>query len=301
MNMSLYNTAAGNTFKGVSAELGYGFMLQSGATVGGANSLLVGSTATLWADTAQTYSPDTWEEYQLTTYNLQGGYTVVKNPSSAEPVILATNTAFISAGSPAGPTFMASWASGTNLLGAAGTVYIDDISVESVTNVPYGQPFPSGPYTAAVLSNNPTAYYSCQDLPGSFVLWDSTPSGSHNGRWGTDAAHVYPKLGEAGIGGNSALFHAYTGAGGNPWASAGYFADLNPTGPFAVEAWVRPISVSSTMRSPLASFNAANGWLIYQFPQRRHFPMGLGPKEWRRLDHQRAGDAKPMVSFGGVL
>jgi hypothetical protein len=276
MNMALYNTIGGNTWGAttVAAELAYGLVIQSSKTVGGGNALLAGATSTTWADTTQTYTPDTWEEYQLTTYNTEGVYTVVKNPSSANPVVVVTNTTFITVGGSSGPTFMASWASPPNISGVA---YIDDIRVESVTNAPYGPPAPqpSGPCTAAILSNNPTAYYSCQDQPGSLILWDSTASGSHNGRWGADTAHLYPKLGEAGIGGNSALFHPYTGSGGSPWASAGYFADLNPTGPFAVEAWVRPISViASGARSPLASFDANNGWLIYQWPQ------GSGTFQW---------------------
>lgn len=269
MNMALYNTINGATYGSscTAAELAYGIFRQGSQNVGGANALLLGATAggNTWADTGLTFVNDTWEEYQLTTYNAVGCYTIVKNPSSANPVIVATNVTFLTAGN-SGPTFMASWASATNV---TGITYIDDIRVESLTNAPYGPPGPqpSGPYAAAVLSNNPTAYYSCQDVAGSFVLWDTSAAGGHNGRWGSDTAKLYPKLGQAGIGGNAVLFHTYSGSSGNACAIAGNYADLNPAGPFAVEAWVKPITAGSSSRSPLASFAGVNGWLIYQWPQ----------------------------------
>jgi hypothetical protein len=273
LNMSLYNTEGGNAFGGNSTELGYGLMEQSGTAVGGLDSLLYYTS--LWVDTTNTYTPGTWEEYQLTTYNLEGTYSLVKNPGSANAVALVTHAPFIMVGSPSGPTLMASWASST---GSTAPAYIDDIAVQSVTNAPYGPPapHPSGPYTATILSNNPAAYYACQESPGSVILYDTSSSGSHNGKWGYDTSGNYPEMGQPGIGGNSVLFHAYSGAGGNPYATAGYYADLNPVGPFAVDCWVRAISApSSGYRAPVGNFNVNFGWIFYQGPY-----IGNGEFNW---------------------
>jgi hypothetical protein len=187
------------------------------------------------------------------------------NPNSGNPVVPVSKAPFVSVGSPSGPTFMASWASSTS---STAPVYIDDITVQSVTNAPYGPPppTPSGPYTASVLADNPIAYYSCQEQPGSIILYDSSSSGTHDGVWGFDTSGIYPELGQPGIGGNSVLFHVYSGSGGTPYASAGYYPDLNPAGPFSADVWVRPISApSSGYRAPVASFNV-QGWIFYQGP-----------------------------------
>jgi hypothetical protein len=282
LNMALYNSVGGSTYNlpapltgCTAAQLAYGLTASSGS----GSSLMGGASATTWTNTGFNFTPNTWEEYQLITDNAEGTYCIIKDPSSANPTYVVSNATFLAVGSSSGPTFMASWASppclDTNDLNSV--AYIDDIKVESVNTPTYGPPAPqpSGPYTAAVLSNNPAAYYSCQEVPGSFILWDSSPTGGHHGRWGSDTAKQYPQLGQAGIGGNSVLFHTYTGSGGTPCATAGYYPDLNPIGPFAAELWVKALSVGSGFRTALGSFAAANGgWEFYQVPQ------GNGAFQW---------------------
>jgi hypothetical protein len=264
LNVSLYNTGGGNTFEGVSAELSCGIVEQSSTSVGGPESLLYYNTK--WLDTTQVYTPNTWVQYQLTTSNYQGTYSLVMNPGSGSPVVLVSKAPFISVGSPSGPAFMASWASST---GSPAPVYIDDITIQSISGpTPPPPPTPSGPYTARILADSPTAYYSLQEQPGSYTLYDSSASGTHDGTWGYDTSGLYPELGEPGIGGSSVLFHAYSGAGGNPYATAGYYPDLNPVGPFSAEVWVRPISApSSGYRAPVGNFNVNLGWIFYQGPE----------------------------------
>jgi len=126
LRMSLYDVEAPSTTAGTiwgdSALLGYG--IRSG--LGGPTSLLYYTTA--WVDTHATFTPDTWEEYQLTTANSLGTYDIVKNPSSASPIVLVNHAPLIGT-APFGPTFMVAWSTsnGTN----HPPVYVDDITIMS--------------------------------------------------------------------------------------------------------------------------------------------------------------------------
>lgn len=137
LRMSLYGAEGGNTYSGDSALLGYG---SRDATIGDATSVTYFTT--LWVDTTIDYTPDVWEEYQMTTHYSQGRYTVLKNPSSANPEVVVDRAAFIGPASSWGPAFMAAWSSsnGTN----HPPVYIDDISIKSL--VSSADPLPD-PYT----------------------------------------------------------------------------------------------------------------------------------------------------------
>jgi hypothetical protein len=129
LRMSLYGAENGSTFAGDCALLGYGSRLQSGTNCGGTTSLIYYPNSTLlWQDTHATYTPDVWEEYQLTTANNLGTYDIVKNPSSANPIVLVNHASFIGT-APFGPTFMAAWSTsnGTN----HPPVYVDDITITS--------------------------------------------------------------------------------------------------------------------------------------------------------------------------
>ena len=270
LRMSFYTTEGGSPYAGDSADLGYG--IRGG--IGGPTNLLIYTTT--WVNTGAAFTPNTWEEYQLTTYNSLGAYSLVKSPSSANPITIASNALYISSSSTFGPPLMVAFSQ--SQMTAPAAVYVDDISIKSVTSKPPPPPPPppSGPYAAAVLSNNPVAYYACQELPGSVILYDSSSSASHNGRWSYDASGSYPALGQPGIGGSSALFHVYSGSGGTPYASAGFYSDLNPTGPFSAECWVNALSAPSTgYRTPAASFNINQGWEFYQGPY-----VGNGQFQW---------------------
>jgi hypothetical protein len=127
LRMSLYGTENNSSYAGDSALLGYGIRMQSSTNCGGPTALLyyVGS---VWVDSGVTFTPDTWEEYQLTTANSLGTYDLVKNPSSANPVVIVNHSPLIGT-APFGPTFMAAWSSsnGTNFP----PVYVDDITITS--------------------------------------------------------------------------------------------------------------------------------------------------------------------------
>ena len=126
LRMSLYGAEAPSTGAGTiwgdSALVGYG--IRTG--LGGSTNILYYTTG--WIDSGVGYTPDTWEEYQLTTANNLGTYDVVKNPSSANPIIIARHVSLIGT-APFGPSFMAAWSTsnGTN----HPPVYIDDITITS--------------------------------------------------------------------------------------------------------------------------------------------------------------------------
>lgn len=134
-------------------------------------------------------------------------------------------------------------------------------------------------YSETVLADNPASYWRMEDEQVNGYVTDS-------GRMGWNTASSYcnnsgpcqPVLGQAGIETNSAFFHP-TNIDGTvyyPYLSVPFTPDLNPvgpspenpSGPFAMEAWVRPISAPATgFRTVLGSYNhssGSEGWFIYQ-------------------------------------
>lgn len=139
LRMSLYGAEGGNTIAGDSALLGHGIRRQSNTNCVDGTSLIYFLNG--WQDTTADYTPNVWEEYRLTTHNTQGRYTIVKNPSSANPILLVDRAAFVGSAANWGPTFMAAWSTsnGTN----HPPVYIDDIEVKSLVSNPasLGEPY----------------------------------------------------------------------------------------------------------------------------------------------------------------
>ena len=148
LRMSLYGAENGNCLAGDNALLGYG---SRDATIGDDTSLTYYVTA--WLDSGINYTPDTWEQYRLTTHTSQGRYTIVKNPTSANPEIIADRAPFVGTATNWSPVFMAAWSSsnGTN----HPPVYVDDIEIKSLVS----NPDPLGePYTVSLVGNRFTNY-----------------------------------------------------------------------------------------------------------------------------------------------
>jgi len=131
-------------------------------------------------------------------------------------------------------------------------------------------------YSATVLADNPVAYYRFEDEAGANMAVDSSASGLNPGIVNADAYALFPKLGQPGVGSNSISFHLYTGDNGlaqQSWVSVPYVAEMNPSGPFTLEAWVRPTSLggANDWRSPVGCFSGWGvtpyaGWFFYQSP-----------------------------------
>ena len=139
LRMSLYGAENGNAISGDNALLGYGSR-QPG--LGDETSLTYYVTA--WLDSGIDYTPDTWEEYRLITHTAQGRYTIIKNPSGANPQIIVDRSAFVGTATNWVPVFMAAWSSSNG--SGHPPVYIDDIEVKSLVSIP--DPLPE-PYTVA--------------------------------------------------------------------------------------------------------------------------------------------------------
>ena len=131
LRMSLYGAENGNNVSGGdNALLGYGIR---NATVGDGTSLTYYTNTTGWLDTGVNYTPNVWEEYRLTTDTAKGQYTIVKNPSGANPEVVVAGVSMIGTATNWAPVFMAAWSSsnGTN----HPPVYVDDITIKAVAAI----------------------------------------------------------------------------------------------------------------------------------------------------------------------
>jgi Concanavalin A-like lectin/glucanases superfamily len=116
-------------------------------------------------------------------------------------------------------------------------------------------------YPDLILSDHPAAYYRLEETVESTAA-DSSGNGLDGYYLGT------PVLGQPGIDTNSISLSA---DGSLSCVQAGYYAQLNPAGPFSVEAWVRPTSMPTggDYRCPVGNFGGwgnPSGWYIYQTP-----------------------------------
>ena len=108
-----------------------------------------------WGDTLRTFTPDTWEEYQLTTDVKHNSYTLVKNPSSS-PVVVVKDGQYISSwGNNKKFHTVAFSTSNNSVAGANPPAYVDDISIEPYTNTQTPEP---RPYT--ILGTGPAARFT---------------------------------------------------------------------------------------------------------------------------------------------
>ena len=142
-------------------------------------------------------------------------------------------------------------------------------------------------YPAAILVDNPVAYYRLEELPGATTALDSSPNG-FNGSYiyslDQDGNPDYPQLGLPGITTNSIFFRTYTDAGSVFHAGdivIPFKTTLNPTtsdgilgGPFSAECWLRPTTQPNDYKVAVSSFGPygtgtyanASGWNFYQSP-----------------------------------
>ncbi len=150
LRMSLYGAENGNCFAGDTALLGYG---SRDANIGDETSLTYYATGPGWLDTLIDYTPETWEEYRLTTHTEQGTYSIVKDPSSEIPVTVVDRAPFVGISTNWVPVFMAAWSSSNG--SGHPPVYIDDIEIKSLETNP--EPVPQ-PYTVAFSTERFTKY-----------------------------------------------------------------------------------------------------------------------------------------------
>jgi hypothetical protein len=154
LRMSLYCLENGLGSGGDCALLGYG---SRDGNVGDGTSLTIYNGG--WQDTGIDYTPETWEQYRLTTHMKNGTYSIVKNPGASE-IMIADQLPMIGGASDWSNPFIAAWSSSNGSGHPA--VYIDDIQIRSL--VSDLEPPPS-PYSA-VMNGGRFGNYSILDIGG---------------------------------------------------------------------------------------------------------------------------------------
>ena len=174
LRVSLYAWEADYSSASDTILIGYG-RRQTGVGFGTENSILTFSrwfsewfNGGQWGDTLRTYTPDTWEEYQLTTDVKRNSYTLIKNPGTA-PVVIVKDGQYISSWGN-NKKFHTIGFSTSNVPGA-GTdnppTFVDDITIEPYTNT---QSPEARPYT--ILGTGPAGRftnYTVLSVPGKTV------------------------------------------------------------------------------------------------------------------------------------
>lgn len=274
LRMSLYGTEGGSSYAGDNALLGYG---GRDGTIGDETSLTYYTTG--WVDSGVDYTPDTWEEYRLTTHSAQGLYTIVKNPSSASPTVIADKLPFIGSATTWAPIFMAAWSSsnGTN----HPPVYIDDIEIKSlVSNVNLGEPytveFNTSRFTnvtTLVLTNIPVGSVVVDPRDKSTILFGTDVAGggiyraakTASGTWTIDSTPIVSGLDRPsgltmGADGTIWWTHDYAGTLNRlkaPWASnspevviAGFGAESATPDDDPIDVTVAPANFNGALGKP---------------------------------------------------
>jgi len=174
--MTLFAWEAGNTLGGDTIAIAYG---ENGVLPYGSQTSILATSRRLteWygsvqGDTLQTFTADTWEEYQLTTDVKRNSYDLVKNPSSTPVVIVKDGQynanwgnvkKFHTIGFSTSSDFVV-------VLGGPGfnpPAYVDDITIEPYTNTQTPEP---RPYT--ILGTGPAARftnYTVLTVPGKTI------------------------------------------------------------------------------------------------------------------------------------
>jgi hypothetical protein len=143
----------------------------------------------------------------------------------------------------------------------------------TLTVVPRTENVPLEGYAAIVAADNPVAYWQLNELTNATVAVDSV--GSFDGTYDSaNGAIVYGITGGVPNDTNTAVDlqdaqTATAGLGGT--VTVPYALELNPYGPWSMEAWLRPDSVDGQFRVPISSMentnigNSDTGWLIYEY------------------------------------
>jgi hypothetical protein len=113
----------------------------------------------------------------------------------------------------------------------------------------FGLPATAATYPDTVKADNPIAYYRLEETSDTTAA-DSSASGLYPATYNVSGA--YPQLGQPGIDTNSTSLSAVQSAS----VTAGYYADLNPQGPFSFEVWARPPRAECALL-PIGNFG---GW-----------------------------------------
>lgn len=127
-------------------------------------------------------------------------------------------------------------------------------SISSSTN--HVVVLPVSGYSALAIATGPLAYWPLNESAGPVA---TDYMGGHNASYSSGGV-TYGVAGPVGT-------NVITVDGASGQVTYPYTAELNPSGPFTVEAWLNPASVSSSLVCAMSSVHVASprsGWLLYE-------------------------------------
>jgi hypothetical protein len=138
-------------------------------------------------------------------------------------------------------------------------------------------------YGAVVAADNPVAYWRLDETNGSTIAVDAV--GSFDGTYSTNLGPIVwgivPGIPNDTDPAVDLQDNQVTNPGQGGQVDIPYALELNPYGPWSVEAWVRPDDVDIVFRTPISSINDTNfgnnvtGWNLYQYPTPGYWTLNL--------------------------
>jgi hypothetical protein len=156
-------------------------------------------------------------------------------------------------------------------------------------------------YGAIVAADQPVAYWRLDETTGAATATDAV--GSFDGAYDTNAGAIAWGI-PTGIPNDSDTAvdlqdPQTTTAGLGGTVQIPYALELNPFGPWSMEAWVKPDSVDGQFRVPISSMwnpdsgNAVTGWLIYEY--------GTVPSYWTMVIFNGGASGSFGTDFGDAF
>ena len=138
-------------------------------------------------------------------------------------------------------------------------------------------------YGAIVAADNPVAYWRLDEAAGATNAIDAVGSfdGSYLTNLGAVVWGIAPGIPNDLDPAVDLQDNQITNAGQGGQVDIPYALELNPFGPWSVEAWVRPDGVDGAIRVPFSSLSDTNyennetGWNVYQFPSPGYWVLNL--------------------------
>ena len=168
LRVSLYGWEVNSSSASDTVLIGFGH--RSSAPYGGANSVFTFSrwastwfgNGGLWEDTGTSYTPDTWEQYQLTTRVSQNSFSV---SNLTQGISVVRDGQFITSWVACKKMHTLAFSTSNNSTpGGNPPAYVDDITIEPYTN-PDTTPIQPRPYTPSITGSRFTNY-TVLNLPG---------------------------------------------------------------------------------------------------------------------------------------
>jgi hypothetical protein len=154
-------------------------------------------------------------------------------------------------------------------------------------------------YAAIVAADNPVAYWRLDELTNATTATDAV--GSFDGTYANALGPIVYGI-ATGIPNDTDTAvdlqdpqTATAGLGGV--VNIPYALELNPFGPWSMEAWIRPDSVDGTFRVPISSMwnpdsgNVVSGWLIYEYGS-------VNPSYWTLVLYNGGASGGFQTDFG---